>query len=113
MPSLKHGCVVLVAGFAVLASFTPSLSWAGDVSSIPRSNVTAHDAHTLPEGALSRLGSLAFRHGGDLRQIGYTADGALLVSFDKDDRIRVWDVTTGRLRRQIVLECSHFATAAF
>jgi WD40 repeat protein len=51
----------------------------------------------LPVGAVARLGSARFRHGGAVHSVAFSADGKLLAaSSDGDNRIVIWDRATGR-----------------
>ncbi|MFO0965006.1 MAG: sigma-70 family RNA polymerase sigma factor [Gemmataceae bacterium] len=52
-----------------------------------------------PPGALNRLGTSRFRHGGAVFAMTYSPDGKTLVtgSGDRDCRLRIWDAATGRL----------------
>ena len=54
----------------------------------------------LPGGALVRMGTLRWRHPGAVNFVGYTKDGANLVTGCTDGLYRVWEVATGKeLRR--------------
>src|SRR5882672_10508330 len=54
----------------------------------------------LPEGAIVRLGSSRFNHGGQITACTFSADGAtLLTGGGNDSSVRVWDVATGQERR--------------
>ena len=57
----------------------------------------------LPEGAIARLGTIRFRHGGDgLRGLGFLADSKTLVSATFEDHaIQLWEASTGRRLREI------------
>jgi RNA polymerase sigma factor (sigma-70 family) len=52
----------------------------------------------LPPGALARLGTVRFRHGGAVFSVAYSPDGKKLVtgSGDQDCTLRLWDAKTGR-----------------
>jgi RNA polymerase sigma factor (sigma-70 family) len=49
----------------------------------------------LPAEAISRLGSVRFRHGSLITSLAFTADGKQLISHDHD-ALRTWDAATGR-----------------
>jgi RNA polymerase sigma factor (sigma-70 family) len=54
----------------------------------------------LPAGALARLGTVRWRHGEGLSQLGFAAGGKELVTAGGDGLLRVWDAETGKeLRR--------------
>jgi len=50
----------------------------------------------LPAGAVMRLGTTRLRHDGAVTGVVFTPDGKSLVSCAFDDKIRVWDLATGR-----------------
>ncbi|MCI0457596.1 MAG: WD40 repeat domain-containing protein [Gemmataceae bacterium] len=56
----------------------------------------------LPEGALARLGTLRFWHSEPILALAFSPDGKTLVSGSRDHRIRLWDVATGKERRQLL-----------
>jgi RNA polymerase sigma factor (sigma-70 family) len=58
----------------------------------------------LPDGAISRLGTLRFYHGGHLTGVSFTRDGRSLVSFGADGLARIWDSSTGKEKLGIDLE---------
>src|SRR4051795_10182062 len=76
------GSLVLVAGMtqAVVASPSGPVDRAGD---------------PLPPGAVARLGTTRFRHGGSICQVAYTPDGKILTTLGDDGLIRLWDAAAG------------------
>ena len=54
----------------------------------------------LPPHALRRLGSARFHHGGPVRGVAYTPDGASLVSAGADGSVSVWSTASGEERRR-------------
>ncbi|GEM_PF-1565271 len=54
---------------------------------------------SLPEGAVTRLGSLRFNHGDGLRSLHYTPDGKTIVSYGGGS-IRLWDSDSGHETKQ-------------
>ena len=55
----------------------------------------------LPNGVAARMGTVRFRHGGDVEFVGYLPDGKTILSFGKDDTVRWWDAESGKeLRRR-------------
>jgi len=54
----------------------------------------------LPEGALARLGSTRFRHGGTVWHLAFSPDGKTVASSSNGQAVRIWDVKTGRKVRE-------------
>jgi RNA polymerase sigma factor (sigma-70 family) len=52
----------------------------------------------LPPGAVNRIGSVRFRHGGEVSRVLYTPDGKAIASTSKDGYLRLWDAASGKLR---------------
>jgi WD40 repeat protein len=54
----------------------------------------------LPEGAVARLGSVRFRSpDGSVSGLHFSADGKTLHTVGGDATLRVWETSTGRLRK--------------
>jgi RNA polymerase sigma factor (sigma-70 family) len=58
----------------------------------------------LPHGALSRLGSLVFRHESHVRAVAFAPDGKCIASTSSDGYLRLWDASTGKERWQFPIE---------
>lgn len=54
----------------------------------------------LPAGAIARLGTLRFRHGGDVNTVGFLADGKTVVSGSANG-VRVWEAASGKELRTL------------
>jgi len=54
----------------------------------------------LPEEAISRLGTIRFRHGGLIFSLAFTPDGKTLVS-EGVDGLRIWETATGKQIRRV------------
>ena len=56
----------------------------------------------LPPGALARLGTIRFRHGGDsLTAVAFLPDNKTVLTASAEHTIKYWDGDTGRLLREI------------
>jgi RNA polymerase sigma factor (sigma-70 family) len=74
----------------------------------------APDLHgdPLPEGALARMGTVRWRHGGAVVSVAFAADGKSLASASHDGTFRLWEAATGKeLRRFTAYQCSADAVA--
>ncbi|MGH7221967.1 MAG: WD40 repeat domain-containing protein, partial [Gemmataceae bacterium] len=52
----------------------------------------------LPPGAVARLGTIRLRHAG--ADVAFSKNGKHLISCDNSGTVRVWDVATGKLRKE-------------
>src|SRR5262245_49913501 len=50
----------------------------------------------LPPGAIARLGTVRFRHGGDVRALAYSPDGKTLAAVSQSRTLVLWDAATGQ-----------------
>src|SRR5262245_24429307 len=66
----------------------------------------------LPAEALSRLGSMRFRHGSFITSLTFTPDGKQLIS-QSGDALRIWDAATGRELGHETVEPDDGIIAAF
>src|SRR5947208_14887121 len=80
------GCLIVVA-------VAPTQS---DQPKKPEPSRTDCYGDALPLGAITRLGTVRFRHSNTVSCFVFSNDGKLLVSGGEDQTIRVWDVASGR-----------------
>src|SRR5262249_20197672 len=66
----------------------------------------------LPAEAISRLGSVRFRHGSLISSLAFTPDGKQLIS-QGDDALRIWDAAGGRELGHVTVEPDDGIVAAF
>jgi RNA polymerase sigma factor (sigma-70 family) len=69
----------------------------GESSARARTPTVDRYGDPLPKGAIARLGTTRFRHGGGFFRVFFAPDGKTLVT--ARDEVRVWDAATGRLLR--------------
>jgi len=55
----------------------------------------------LPQDALRRVGTIRLRHGGPVRGVAFTPDGASVVSASEDGSVSVWSTASGEERRRM------------
>ncbi|MCI0460403.1 MAG: PQQ-binding-like beta-propeller repeat protein [Gemmataceae bacterium] len=55
----------------------------------------------LPPGALARLGTIRFRHGGPVTFVAFAPDGKTVVSGSGQGHLHLWETATGKLLHQI------------
>jgi RNA polymerase sigma factor (sigma-70 family) len=106
------GIGLAVAGAGLVAHHVPAAdpSSAPAAESVPQAAAAPDtprlDRHgdPLPPEALTRLGTVRFRQGGDLRSIAFTPDGKVLVSCAGDangSAVRLSDPATGKVLRDL------------
>src|SRR5438309_1703663 len=50
----------------------------------------------LPEGAVSRIGTVRFCHGNSICAVAHSPDGRTIAAGDDSGTIRMWDAKTGK-----------------
>lgn len=96
------GVVHLQPGRAAGPDAPPALTATPGVApAVPVKNDRFGDP--LPEGAVSRVGTLRFRTGqvGSMSGVAFGPHGKVLISAHGDDRISLWDSETGREIREL------------
>src|ERR1700688_4862318 len=66
----------------------------------PQARTDIH-GDALPAGALARLGTIRWRHGGPVTFVSFLADGKTLLTASQDNTVRVWDLATGKEVRRL------------
>jgi RNA polymerase sigma factor (sigma-70 family) len=100
--------VLLVAGVGALTHrglAQPRSDVPRQERAAPRGPRTDRQGDPLPEGALARLGTVRFRHGGSgVAVVAFSGDGKTLVSGSEGGGwVRVWDRSTGKELRHFRL----------
>jgi WD40 repeat protein len=65
---------------------------------LPAAPLLDRNGYPLPPGAISRLGSVRFRHGGYVSHMAYTPNGKAIATTSQDGFMRLWEAVTGKLR---------------
>jgi WD40 repeat protein len=81
----------------VLTAFSPSALGEEDREQAR----TDHYGDALPEGAISRLGTMRLRHGRGIQSLAFSKDGKLLISGGLDQTINVWNAKSHALIRKL------------
>jgi WD40 repeat protein len=91
--------LIVTLGSPLFAGETPQphVDWQGD---------------PLPAEARARMGSSRLRHPGYVRSLAFSADGKSLVS-GAGNGVRIWDTTTGQLRRRFDVPTNWTLSFAF
>lgn len=61
----------------------------------------------LPPGTVARLGTIRFRHAGQVTSVASSRDGRLLATGGYDEAIRVWQASSGKALFRFALQRSH------
>jgi RNA polymerase sigma factor (sigma-70 family) len=103
--------MVGAVGTSALPAAPPDPAPAGDGEREPAAKEKAARSDVLgdalPAGALARLGTVRWRHGDSLSQLGFAAGGKELVTAGGDGLMRVWDVATGKELRRFGREMTY------
>jgi WD40 repeat protein len=60
-----------------------------------------HFGDPLPAGAVVRMGTVRFRHGGEIGQVAFSPDSKILAGASRDDSVCLWDARTGKELRRL------------
>jgi RNA polymerase sigma factor (sigma-70 family) len=92
-----------VVGLSGLPAAPPETQSQGSNREPARKEAAKADAagDTLPPQALARLGTTRLRHGDQLSNICFTADGKGLLTAGQDGYVRVWDISNGKELRRL------------
>lgn len=73
-----------------------------------------HSPHTdlygdaLPQGAITRIGTVRLQHASSVTAIAYSPDGKMLASSSADNSVQLWDLTTGRKIRHLATDAGRY-----
>lgn len=86
--------LLVVCGCSALFAASPPKQDKKD----PEENLQRLDAFgdPLPEGAKSRLGTLRFRHDGEIEALAFSPDGKWIAALSNANNVCVWDIATGK-----------------
>jgi RNA polymerase sigma factor (sigma-70 family) len=65
----------------------------------------------LPPGAVARMGTIRFRHGGPVVSLAFRPTGKVLASAGHDNSIRIWELSTRKELRRLAPAKGDFADA--
>jgi RNA polymerase sigma factor (sigma-70 family) len=99
---------VVAAGAGALLGDRPAKGGDADepkpAGPTPAAVRTDRHGDPLPPGALSRAGTLRFRHAEGVTCSAFSPDGKTLISSSHDGTLRLWDVLTGKERRRFLCQ---------
>src|SRR5688572_21109392 len=85
----------------VLCLSLPTIATYGQVRSLETPAKTDLYGDPLPRGAISRLGTIGFRHGSQgVKSLAFTPDGSSLIVATEGSAIRIFGATNGRLIKE-------------
>jgi RNA polymerase sigma factor (sigma-70 family) len=67
----------------------------------------------LPPGAIGRIGTIRFRHGGPITCAAFAPNGKLLASGGYDNAVALWDVATGKEKGRLLGHRTGIEAVAF
>src|SRR5262245_4848362 len=89
-PSRLSVCVVALLAISAAASGQEPEAKKAPPAKVDRAG------DPLPDGALARLGTMRFRHPGNVQFIGYAGDGNTLITSSGEATVHFWDARSGR-----------------
>src|SRR5262249_42739972 len=88
------------AGIVAVGLISCLCAWAVSPETRPAPKLDVY-GDPLPNGAISRMGTVRFRHGGRITQIAFSPDGKTVYSASPDDKVvRAWETASGRELKQ-------------
>jgi RNA polymerase sigma factor (sigma-70 family) len=98
---------ILASGISLAYRPAAARQESNAISEPPARAAAAVQAHTdrlgdpLPAGAVTRLGTLRFRHEGEAGSLVFSPDGKVLAGMSQNGRIVLWNARTGQVLRQL------------
>src|SRR5262249_17439762 len=100
---LAMALYLAIAGAGYLHSADPAQAQPGAAKADAEKRIAANAADlygdALPPGAIARLGTVRFRS--PTASIAYSPDGKLIAAGGADNHIRLFDVSSGKIIRQL------------
>src|SRR5437763_15221695 len=102
MPTSRLPMSLTLLAFAALPIISPAQE--GEPKKQPPGIKVDAAGDPLPAGAVARLGSTRFRHQAPVSFVGYSGDGAILITLSGDNILRFWDAKGGKELRRLELK---------
>src|SRR5207248_6361111 len=100
MRALRHGVLLGTCLVLVSAGSSPSIqAKPGQPSNKSKQVRVDQYGDPLPDGAISRLGTVRWHHGAKITSLAFTLKGKAAVSAGEDGSICVWDAANGKEAR--------------
>lgn len=80
---------------------------------LPQDSRTDSYGDAIPKGALRRLGTVRFRHDGEVSDIAYSPDGKTIASCTETGKVHLWEATTGKEVARLLSDIKGVEAIAF